>query len=170
SAYRAVDSSVDVSTKRYRYTGMERDEETGLAYHSARYYVPWLGRWTAGDPLGIGDGVNRFSYAGARPTSSIDRGGCEEGSIAKPLVHFAKTLGRAVGDAAVATPEQPAETVSVSSESVENEDDGPDGSETNLSYMEDTNYDENGVQVRVKPQETQSSRPHRPSQLPARVH
>ncbi|NJL73234.1 MAG: hypothetical protein HC888_17690 [Candidatus Competibacteraceae bacterium] len=39
SAYRAVDASIDVSAKRYRYTGMERDEETGLAYHSARYYA-----------------------------------------------------------------------------------------------------------------------------------
>ncbi|HPG76915.1 MAG TPA: RHS repeat-associated core domain-containing protein, partial [Rhodoglobus sp.] len=47
TAYRAVDSSIDVSAKRYRYTGMERDEETGLAYHTARYYASWLGRWTA---------------------------------------------------------------------------------------------------------------------------
>jgi YD repeat-containing protein len=33
--------------KRYRYTGMERDEESGLGYHVARYYAPWLGRWTS---------------------------------------------------------------------------------------------------------------------------
>ena len=30
---------------------MERDEESGLEYHSARYYVPWLGRWLSCDPL-----------------------------------------------------------------------------------------------------------------------
>ncbi|NVB39965.1 RHS repeat-associated core domain-containing protein [Pseudenhygromyxa sp. WMMC2535] len=75
SAYRAVDSSVDVSTKRYRYTGMEQDEETGLAYHSARYYVPWLGRWAAADPIGLGDGPNRYGYAGERPTSVADPNG-----------------------------------------------------------------------------------------------
>jgi hypothetical protein len=39
------------TSKRYRYTGKERDEESGLYYHGARYYAPWLGRWTAIDPL-----------------------------------------------------------------------------------------------------------------------
>ena len=36
--------------KRYRFTGKERDEESGLGYHGARYYAPWLGRWTSCDP------------------------------------------------------------------------------------------------------------------------
>ncbi len=75
SSYRAHDNAVDVSTKRYRYTGMERDEETGLGYHTARYYAPWLGRWTAADPIGLGDGVNRYSYVGGRPTSVHDLSG-----------------------------------------------------------------------------------------------
>ena len=44
-------STAEVSLKRYRYTGKERDEETGLNYHGARYYAPWLCRWTAVDPL-----------------------------------------------------------------------------------------------------------------------
>jgi RHS repeat-associated protein len=39
-----------LSQKRYRYTGMERDEETGLQYHAARYYAAWLGRWCGVDP------------------------------------------------------------------------------------------------------------------------
>ena len=30
--------------KRYRFTGKERDEESGLNYHGARYYAPWLGQ------------------------------------------------------------------------------------------------------------------------------
>jgi hypothetical protein len=34
--------AAEVSLKRYRYTGKERDEETGLYYHGARYYAPWL--------------------------------------------------------------------------------------------------------------------------------
>jgi RHS repeat-associated protein len=53
AAYRAVNAGVRAKTKRYRYTGMERDEETGLSYHTARYYSPWLGRWVSCDPLGI---------------------------------------------------------------------------------------------------------------------
>ena len=28
--------------KRYRFTGKERDDESGLNYHGARYYAPWL--------------------------------------------------------------------------------------------------------------------------------
>ncbi|EDM76670.1 hypothetical protein PPSIR1_38119 [Plesiocystis pacifica SIR-1] len=72
SAYRMVDSQLDVPPKRYRFTGMERDEETGLSYHSARYYAPWLGRWTAADPIGLGDGVNRFAYVRGNPTNFVD--------------------------------------------------------------------------------------------------
>jgi RHS repeat-associated protein len=36
--------------KRYRFTGKERDDETSLSYQEARYYAPWLGRWTVTDP------------------------------------------------------------------------------------------------------------------------
>ncbi|NJK32779.1 MAG: RHS repeat-associated core domain-containing protein [Deltaproteobacteria bacterium] len=72
-----MDSSIDVSAKRYRYTGMERDEETGLAYHSARYYASWLGRWTASDPIGLGDGPNRHAYVNACPTTLSDIGGTQ---------------------------------------------------------------------------------------------
>ena len=50
TSYQAVRSQTE-SPKRYRYTGMERDEETGLEYHSARYYMPWLGRWCSSDPV-----------------------------------------------------------------------------------------------------------------------
>jgi RHS repeat-associated protein len=36
--------------KRYRFTGKERDEESGLSYHGARYYAAWLGKWGSVDP------------------------------------------------------------------------------------------------------------------------
>ena len=62
TAYQAKDASISSVAKRYRYTGMERDEETGLNYHSARYYIPWLGRWLNSDPIGIKGGVNFYSY------------------------------------------------------------------------------------------------------------
>jgi RHS repeat-associated protein len=51
TAYQAKNAAIRSAAKRYRYTGMERDEESGLEYHSARYYLPWLGRWLSGDPL-----------------------------------------------------------------------------------------------------------------------
>jgi RHS repeat-associated protein len=49
STYQAVRSQTP-SAKRYRFTGKERDEETGLYYQGARYYAAWLGRWTSRDP------------------------------------------------------------------------------------------------------------------------
>ena len=75
SAYRATNSEIEVSPNRYRFTGMERDDETGLALHGARYYAPWLGRWTASDPLGLADGVNRYAYCRGSPVTLIDPSG-----------------------------------------------------------------------------------------------
>jgi RHS repeat-associated protein len=39
------------STKRYRYIGKERDDESGFYYIGARYYCPWLARWPEPDPI-----------------------------------------------------------------------------------------------------------------------
>jgi RHS repeat-associated protein len=60
SAYRAIKSGVEAPTRRYRYTGMERDDESGLSYHSARYYTPWLGRWASYDSSSAAIGLNRY--------------------------------------------------------------------------------------------------------------
>jgi RHS repeat-associated protein len=75
SALRVVRSASEGSVKRYRYTGKERDEETGLYYHGARYYACWLARWTAVDPIGKEDGVNFYSYVTSRPSLLIDSTG-----------------------------------------------------------------------------------------------
>jgi RHS repeat-associated protein len=72
TAYQATDASREVPKKRYRYTGMERDEESGLNYHSARYYAPWLGRWMACDPSGINDGINIYVFVNNNPVNSSD--------------------------------------------------------------------------------------------------
>src|SRR6266536_2968515 len=75
TSYRAGRSAAEVSLKRYRYTGMERDEETGFTYHGARYYAVWLGRWTSCDPIGIDDGVNIYAYVANRPIDHLDADG-----------------------------------------------------------------------------------------------
>ncbi|MGE3288890.1 MAG: SpvB/TcaC N-terminal domain-containing protein [Pseudonocardia sp.] len=75
TSYQAGPSVAEVSLKRYRYTGKERDEETGLGYHGARYYAPWLGRWTSSDPAGLVDGPNRYAYVRDNPIRLIDPSG-----------------------------------------------------------------------------------------------
>lgn len=51
TAFQAKSATINAVAKRYRYTGKERDEESGLYYHGARYYIPWLAKWTAIDPI-----------------------------------------------------------------------------------------------------------------------
>ncbi len=75
TSFQAGRSAAEVSLKRYRYTGKERDAENGFYYHGARYYAPWLGRWTSCDPKGLADGVNPFSYCRNSPTNLVDRSG-----------------------------------------------------------------------------------------------
>jgi RHS repeat-associated protein len=86
TSYQAVSSRVEVSLKRYRYTGKERDEETGLYYHGARYYAPWLGRWTSCDPIGISDGVNIYAYVSGKVINSSDQNGLESTPGADDLI------------------------------------------------------------------------------------
>jgi RHS repeat-associated protein len=77
TAWWAGDSAL-VSQKRYKFTGMERDEETGLQCHGVRYYATWLGRWTSADPIGLGDGVNRYGYCHEGPAGGLDSSGTQE--------------------------------------------------------------------------------------------
>jgi RHS repeat-associated protein len=67
------------ATKHYRFTGKERDEESGLTYHGARYYAPWLTRWISCDPLGLKEGSNVYAYVKATPLRLIDSRGEEAG-------------------------------------------------------------------------------------------
>ncbi|NUQ79764.1 MAG: RHS repeat-associated core domain-containing protein, partial [Polyangiaceae bacterium] len=75
TAYRSASAGVEVSERRYRYTGKERDEETGLFYFGGRYLPPWLGRWTTVDPAGLVDGPGLYTYARNSPASLSDPDG-----------------------------------------------------------------------------------------------
>src|SRR5690606_9975675 len=75
TAFHTAKAGAEVSAKRYRYTGKEKDEETGLYYHGARYYAPWLGRWTAADPAGLVDGLNLYRYSRDNPVRFSDPSG-----------------------------------------------------------------------------------------------
>jgi RHS repeat-associated protein len=77
TSYQSGRSAAEVSLKRYRYTGKERDEETGLYYHGARYYASWLGRWTSCDPAGFVDGLNLYAYVRNNSVRLIDPTGTQ---------------------------------------------------------------------------------------------
>lgn len=77
-AYQATNEAIKATAKRYRYTGMERDAESGLNYHSARYYLPWLGRWLSADPIGVEGGANFYRYVGNNPINFLDTSGTQE--------------------------------------------------------------------------------------------
>lgn len=72
--------------KKYRFSGKEKDRQTGFYYHGARYYLPWLGRWASADPAGLVDGLNVFSYVSNSPINLIDPSGTDGQSATEIFV------------------------------------------------------------------------------------
>jgi RHS repeat-associated protein len=87
TSYLAVSSQTE-TPKRYRYTGRERDEENGFNYHGARYYAPWIARWTSPDPAGLADGTNSYQYSRQSPVAKSDTTGLQTKTN---LGHFVAT-------------------------------------------------------------------------------
>ena len=93
TSYRSGVSSSEVSLKRYRYVGKERDEETGLYYYGARYYAVWLCRFVSVDPLKDDyPQLNSYNYAGNKPITFKDidgmqsDGGDKPRQVGKPII------------------------------------------------------------------------------------
>ncbi|MFI7003306.1 SpvB/TcaC N-terminal domain-containing protein [Nocardia sp. NPDC050175] len=111
AAFQAGRSAAEVGLKRYRYTGKERDDETGFGYHSARYLLPWLGRWLSTDPAGLADGTNVYAYGRNCPTGNVDSQGTQStppspaavGEQIKDILHSYQrpTAGTETGDYAI---------------------------------------------------------------------
>jgi RHS repeat-associated protein len=101
TSYQAVNQTIRPVAKRYRYTGRERDEESGFSYHRARYYAPWLARWTSCDPEGLIDGSNLYVYSINNPVRYADKHGREAGSDealpkrVAPIARFVEPSSRA---------------------------------------------------------------------------
>jgi len=103
TSYQSVRSQSE-APRRYRYTRMERDEESGFNYHTARYYAPWLGIWVSTDPIGAKDGLNLYRYVKNNPVSFLDREGLETKQErwqkefdADPEIRKWKDVGRVIG-------------------------------------------------------------------------
>src|SRR6201995_254484 len=81
----------------YKFTGKERDTETGLDYFGARYYSNGLGRWVSADwsltPIPVpyadfGDpqSLNLYSYVRNIPTTGTDaEGHCPSCDVIKQI-------------------------------------------------------------------------------------
>ena len=91
SSYQCGRSKTEVKLKRYRYTGKERDGESGLNYHEARHYIPWLGRWISCDSEWSYDASNLYGYARCNPITIIDPSGNNDEfalSTSETVSHF----------------------------------------------------------------------------------
>jgi RHS repeat-associated protein len=83
----AVSSApTDTSSNHYKFTGKERDAESGLDYFGARYYASSMGRWMSPDwadkpeavpysSLGDPQSLNLYGYVGNNPLSKADPDG-----------------------------------------------------------------------------------------------
>ncbi len=77
---------VNSDSNHYKFTGKERDAESGLDYFGARYYANWTGRFLSADwaekpeavpyaSLGDPQSLNLYSYVRNIPTSDFDPDG-----------------------------------------------------------------------------------------------
>jgi RHS repeat-associated protein len=73
-----------VCFSQYRYTGKERDTESGLDYFGARYYSSSMGRFSSPDPSGLTyanpynpQSLNLYAYVLNNPLKNIDPTGLD---------------------------------------------------------------------------------------------
>jgi RHS repeat-associated protein len=80
----------------HKFTGLERDPETGLDHALFRQYSSSMGRWTTPDPAGQAacslqdpESLNRYAYVKNDPLNSVDPSGLfGEGSGCSPFNPF----------------------------------------------------------------------------------
>ena len=93
TSYRSGRTETEVSLKRYKYVGKERDEETGLYYYGARYYAAWLGRFVSVDPMKAErTWVTPYNYVQNNPINRTDPTGALDGDPPVKNTDLQKTI------------------------------------------------------------------------------
>jgi len=72
-----ITTATGANPNRFRFTGREWDQETGLYYYRARYYDPNTGRFFSEDPIQFGGGDNFYTYAFNSPSNLNDPSGLD---------------------------------------------------------------------------------------------
>ena len=75
----AVRNEVGSSDNARKFTGKEWDADVNLYYYSARYYDPYIGRFTSRDPAK--DGLNWYVYTANNPLKFVDPTGLKKSWI-----------------------------------------------------------------------------------------
>ena len=66
----AIRNETGTSDNTRKFTGKEFDADSNLYYYRARYYDPYIGRFTQRDP--VGQGVNWYAYTANNPLKYTD--------------------------------------------------------------------------------------------------
>lgn len=96
TAWMAARSLIEVDYKFIRYSGKEMDV-SGLYSYGARYYAPWLQRWTSADPIDA-DGLNLYAFVGNNPLRYVDpSGGAKAEAVIMLYSGFISVIGEHAG-------------------------------------------------------------------------
>jgi RHS repeat-associated protein len=109
----SYDCSSQQTLSAYKFTGKERDSESGLDYFGARHYASSMGRWMVPDLVNVTEDrvvnpantLNKYVYGGNNPLKYVDPDGrdityfYDQGGIAGHAILFA--YNQATGDSAI---------------------------------------------------------------------
>lgn len=98
-----VNQQANSYDERFKFTGKERDVETGYDYFGARYYSPMIGHWLSVDPLSDEQPrITPYAYCKWSPINRLDPDGMIDYDMVKMgLSTMAIGGGTAVGGAAI---------------------------------------------------------------------
>jgi RHS repeat-associated protein len=144
-------SGVNGADTRFRFTGKERDVESGFDYFGARYYDSRIARWMSVDPLaGKYPGMSPYVYCANNPIVIIDQDG-KEGETTSTVSYDDKTRIHTVVTST---------TTNTTSSTTQNSDGSTTTTTTTTIQTTTVSIDANGNYVDSQGNQTSSTTPH----------